>query len=226
MRGRDVIFSSKKMDHLTPPDLFEHLDSVFNFKLDPAANPKNNLGLEKTYVRSGITYDWPVSSFCNPPYDNVDLWVNKIVKESECHPENNYAILLPSRTDRPWFGKLFETASAICFFNKRLRFFELTAEEDKGIQPEKYVAPFPSLIAVYVQGPHLFTEAQVKMLNTIGNVIYFNRPVALLGDRDKGNRLTAPYIFKGGSGNTNKDLIQTGLNIHTSNLYKMDGTYL
>jgi hypothetical protein len=171
MRGSKVIFSRARTDHLTPPDLFELLNNAFDFKLDPSANPDNNLGTEFFMVKSGITNEWHHSAYCNPPYNDVDTWVYKIIKESKNHPENNYVILLPSRTDRPWFSKLFETATAICFLNKRLRFWEKDKETGE-FRPESYVAPFPSLAAVYSQGPHNLLKKQVDTLNMLGCTSY------------------------------------------------------
>jgi phage N-6-adenine-methyltransferase len=80
-------------------------------------------------------------AWCNPPYSDIDRFVAKAFRERAFGLAT--VLLLPSRTDRPWFHQcLRELAlgnAEIYFAAGRLRFGDAKAD-----------APFPSVVVVTV----------------------------------------------------------------------------
>jgi site-specific DNA-methyltransferase (adenine-specific) len=163
MKNFKPLFSSQSTGWLTPIDLFEEIRDVFNIELDPCADFENPLPV-KTHIMppsNGLLEEWNFNTFINPPYDTIELWVTKTIEQSEKYKNKAYVMLLPSRTDRPWFRKVLSKAVAVCFIHKRLRFSNA-----------KNNAPFPSLIAVFQNdGAGYITDEQLKMLEKHGYVI-------------------------------------------------------
>lgn len=86
----------------------------------------------------GLTIEWSVSNFVNPPYSQLKKWVAKSIEE---HKKGNAVLLLiPSRTDTKAFKALFEYGSEITFITGRLRFNEANP------------APFPSMLVKLIGG--------------------------------------------------------------------------
>ena len=94
-------------DYETPPLLYKDLDAEFHFTLDPC--PIGGVG--------GLEKDWDEEVvFCNPPYSNIQPWVDKALKS-----KGTVVMLLPSRTDRQWFHDLYPRAE-IRWIKGRVRF--------------------------------------------------------------------------------------------------------
>lgn len=99
----------------TPAEVYEFMDSIYNFCADVAASEKNHLhdifideGEDSLSVnwdeRFGGGYVW-----CNPPYSHIHEWVNKA---SDCN-KTGVVMLLPADTSVKWFEKSLITASEI-----------------------------------------------------------------------------------------------------------------
>ena len=167
--NQKVMFSSKSNEWETPQDLFDKLNDVFNFTLDPCSTDEN-YKCKKHYTQKndGLTKNWANEIvFCNPPYgNNISKWVEKCYKESL----NNSIIvmLIPSRTDTKWqHNYIFSKAKAICFIKGRLKFINKLIESSiKSATP----APFPSQIVVFGK---VNTE-QIEVLKSLGKVFINN----------------------------------------------------
>lgn len=139
-----VVHSSKKHDYGTPWDIFNELNHQYHFTVDACAS-KDNRKVKKFWdeKKNGLSKCWCSEQvWCNPPYNNVESWVDKGITSVNISRENcldtTICYLLPSRTDTRWFRWLLENAREICFLNgSRVRF-----------QGCKTGAPFPTLIAV------------------------------------------------------------------------------
>lgn len=138
-----VLFSSSYQDWQTPSDLFESLDSEFHFTLDPCASHYSaKCNRYYTKEQNGLGFDWSNRRvFCNPPYNEVDLWVSK------CYFESRYnnalcVMLIPARTDTKWFHKYIYPYAEIRFIKGRLKFLDRFGNSLNS-------APFPSLVAVF-----------------------------------------------------------------------------
>lgn len=73
--------------------------------------------------------------FINPPYSNIEAFVDKAIREFNFSLNQDIVFLLPVRTDTRWFKKLSNFGCDIRFFRGRLKF-----GDSKGS------APFPSML--------------------------------------------------------------------------------
>lgn len=135
------MFSSKSDEWATPQDLFDRLNAVYNFDLDPCATPENaKCSLYYTKSDNGLEKSWGGRcAFVNPPYGReIGKWVKKAWEESQ-KPKTKVVMLLPARTDTAWFHDyIYHRAAEIIFIRGRLRF---------GGQTNS--APFPSMVVIF-----------------------------------------------------------------------------
>jgi phage N-6-adenine-methyltransferase len=134
--------TSKTQDWMTPLWLFNLLDLEFSFTLDVCADKDNTL-CDDWFDRDkdGLKQNWSGICFCNPPYNQAKLWVEKAYHEAE--KGNCTAVLLiAARTDTRYFWS-FARHGEIRFLPGRLKFdlFEGT----------KFSAPFPSAVVIFRQ---------------------------------------------------------------------------
>ena len=160
MKNSSTLFSHNLTDYRTPLGLFEDIRDAFEIELDPCAHDTHMLPVEMSLTRkmNGLQYPWEVNTYINPPYSDIEIWVDKTIEEHRKNPKCCYVMLLPSRTDRPWYRKVLGVASAVCFMSKRIKFSDM-----------KQNAPFPSLLAVFKNGD--FTDIQMETLEKYGYVI-------------------------------------------------------
>ena len=134
------LMTSESGEWETPQGLFDKLNRVFNFTLDPCATPENaKCRCFYTIADNGLERSWKGHRvFMNPPYGNsiVD-WVKK------AHDESSNALiigLLPARTDTKWWHEYCEKFFYV-LLKGRLKF------SGKGS------APFPSAIVIFADLP-------------------------------------------------------------------------
>ena len=111
-------------DWETPPELFEPLNKLYKFTLDPCCTSKTaKCTLYYIPKEDGIKQTWTGRIFVNPPFSNIPLWLEKISKEmfKMDHPEVIVA-LLPAWTDRDWFHDLIYGKARITFLRGRVKF--------------------------------------------------------------------------------------------------------
>ena len=141
-KTRELMFSSKSDEWGTPRDLYDELNRVFKFTLDPcstAANAKcDNF---YTLEQDGLSKDWGGNTvFVNPPYTRgaIGKWIKKAHDESK-KPNTTVVCLIPSRTDTKYWHEYCMKASHVHFIKGRLKF--------EGVADNS--APFPSAIIVF-----------------------------------------------------------------------------
>lgn len=123
----------------TPLVLFAGLHDEFAFTVDACALPYNTK-LPRYWAPAGRSYEdcasfsWPAPLatdglaqdwtgervFCNPPYGKglIQPWVDKALeRQAELS-----VLLLPSRTEMPWFHRLWKEATEIRFLSYRIQF--------------------------------------------------------------------------------------------------------
>lgn len=135
-----IMFSSKSDEWATPQKLFDRLNAVFAFDLDPCATPENaKCRLYYTKSDDGLNKSWGGQcAFVNPPYGReIGKWVKKAWEESQ-KPKTKVVMLLPARTDTAWFHDYIYRQAEIIFIRGRLRF----GGQTNG-------APFPSMIVIF-----------------------------------------------------------------------------
>ena len=109
----------------TPPELFDALDSEFDFALDPCATPENALCEHYfTEAQNGLEQDWwPFGHvFMNPPYGReIAAWTRKA--REEVARGALVVGLLPASTDlRWWHEDVMPAAAELRFLRGRVRF--------------------------------------------------------------------------------------------------------
>lgn len=133
-----ALFSKKSDEWATPQLLFNRLNDIYKFTLDPCATAEN-AKCEKFYTKEqdGLKQSWVGERvFCNPPYSQISLWVEKsAVLESELT-----LTLIPVRTDTKWFHQFINKHPNIYieFIKGRLKFGD-----------SKNSAPFPSMLVLF-----------------------------------------------------------------------------
>lgn len=149
------IFTSSKSNNWSTPDwLYKQLDDEFHFQLD-AACTKDNCKCKKGLTFIDIAHNsicgpnWYEyyeddgttkikSIFCNPPYNNLEQWIEKGYEASKCGC--TVVFLLPTtKLDQKWWHNIvLKHASEIRFIEGRVKF-----------GGAKSAAPFPSVVVVF-----------------------------------------------------------------------------
>ena len=128
----------------TPTDLYDWLCArfkVFRFYLDPCADENNRRGdLFYNEEMNGLSKTWDYTSvFCNPPYSQIQQWMQKGYEENLKRTKPGVTVfLVPARTDTRWWHSYAAKASCIIFLKGRVKFGNA-----------KNGAPFPSAIVVF-----------------------------------------------------------------------------
>jgi site-specific DNA-methyltransferase (adenine-specific) len=164
---KKILFSHKSDEWSTPQNFFNKLDKIYKFTLDPAATKKNHK-CKKYYTieNDGLIQDWSGNiCFLNPPYSQVNLWIQKAYEES-LKPYTKIICLVPARTSNKWFYQYGLKADELIFIKGRLcfEFDDKPVLDKKG---RKMSAPFPSIILVFVN--QLFMKKKHLVVNTIEN---------------------------------------------------------
>jgi len=122
----------------TPQWLFDSLYAEFGFTLDPCASP-DNAKCDNYYTADddGLTQSWQGHIvFCNPPYSETALWVEKALNESQGNC--TIVMLLPASTDTRWFHDFVYNQAEVRFLKGRVTF-----------EGQKNPAPFASMLVIF-----------------------------------------------------------------------------
>lgn len=171
-----VLFSSADVEWFTPRPLFDKLDSLYHFELDPCASQERLLcPMNFTSQENGLERNWsPSRAFVNPPYGRkVGLWFKKIAEEVS--KGSLVVALVASRTETEWWqdyvepGRLKGTIQ-IRFIRGRLHFGYPAYVKSDGTSvsaclegSSKEPAGFPSAVILFP--PFVFDDN----LNVLGH---------------------------------------------------------
>ena len=145
---RKVMHSSGNNEWGTPEKIYNPLNEIYKFTLDPCCTPETaKCSKFFTAEDNGLEQSWANERvFMNPPYsrDLLKHFIKKAYEESEF---NNALVvaLIPSRTDTEYFHKYITKAKEIIFVKGRIKFLS------NGV--EQQAAPFPSMIVVWNKTP-------------------------------------------------------------------------
>lgn len=135
------MMTSARDDWETPQALFDELDAVHHFTLDPCST-HGNAKCAKHYTEEddGLAQSWEGETvFCNPPYGReIGKWVRKCAEESR---HAKVVMLIPARTDTAYFHDYIYGRAEVTFLRGRLKF------ERGGVALQG--APFPSMIVEF-----------------------------------------------------------------------------
>ena len=164
---REIMFSSKSDEYETPIWLFDMLDDIFHFTLDPAASHLSYM-CEKYYTieDDGLAQDWDNETwFINPPYSKAKSWIESVVQRF-LGGESDGVMLLSARTEtRYWHENIWPVAHYILFLKGRLKFINRVV--DGGDNPLS--APYPSAVIMFTH--RNFDTEILETLSEYGHVI-------------------------------------------------------
>lgn len=136
----------------TEAGLFEALNEIYNFTLDPCCT-KDTALCDKFYTptENGLIHSWSNEIvFMNPPYSrgNIDLWVEKAYNESE----NAIVVaLIPVSTSAKWWHKWVIGKCHLVYVQGRVKF-----------EGASSTAPFSSALAIYGEKRDRFFNIEKK----------------------------------------------------------------
>ena len=115
---------SKTDVHLTPPSIFKIIEENWHIKKEDLFDP-----CPLFHKENGLLIAWKKFNFVNPPYARVPgeketmlhQFVFKAIREF-LHHENISIMLLPSKTDQPWFHELQKYNFRIIWLKGRVKF--------------------------------------------------------------------------------------------------------
>ena len=115
------------------------VQSLGAFDLDPTAGPMNHATTNYRIQAGecGLARGWFGRVWLNPPYSNVHLWLDKMVKHA------NGIALVNARPDAQWFQEMAIKAQALFWLKGRIKF---TRPEGGALNP-----PVGSVLVAYGQ---------------------------------------------------------------------------
>jgi site-specific DNA-methyltransferase (adenine-specific) len=132
------LYSSATDEWATPQAVFDYLDSIFSFTLDPCASP-DNAKCERyfTVEQDGLLQSWQGERvFVNPPYGTaIADWLRKGYREARGGAL--VVFLVPARTDTRWWHD-YAIKGEVHLLRGRLKYND---GDDS--------APFPSAVVVF-----------------------------------------------------------------------------
>lgn len=102
----------------TPRELIEAVESwVGPLDLDACAESDTAkaprwYGPGSPLGEDGLTAPWLGTTWCNPPYDNIEPWVERAVDHARAAPTHRALLLVPPRTEQRWWHRLTGTPVA------------------------------------------------------------------------------------------------------------------
>jgi hypothetical protein len=106
-----------KNDNLRTPDYIT--SALGGFDLDPCAGEFTKIGIVNWWNgrgEDGLKNDWFGSVYCNPPFSQKKIWIEKMVQH------HNGILILPERGSAPWFGPLAKAAGKYFVMGKKINF--------------------------------------------------------------------------------------------------------
>jgi phage N-6-adenine-methyltransferase len=147
----------------TPQDLYDRLNRVFHFDLDPCASGHEiaKAPLFFTPEDDGLKQEWTGNVFLNPPWGKgapIKNWLIKAGQELDMSHCNTVVALLPASVGTNWFNDyVMPYAQRIWFVRGRLAFEDYTqASKHRG----KKKANFDSIIVQMA-----YTDPETRRFN-------------------------------------------------------------
>ena len=150
-------------DWETPDVVLERVRRIAPIGLDPCTSHENPCEARHCYVAKvdGLDVPWVGLglSYVNPPYSEMHSWARKI--DHEASQGVQIISLVPARTDTKWWATLRAQATAIGYWQGRIKF----SGASQG-------APFPSAVIAHNIDPGAFMDA----FGDVCQVDYVNLP--------------------------------------------------
>ena len=105
---------SKSDKWQTPLEIYDPLNSEFNFNFDPCP-----IDWKEGDV-NGLDIEWGSSTFCNPPYSSTAKWIKKAADESK--KGKTVVMLVNAITDTKAFHEYIYNKAEVRFIKGRIKF--------------------------------------------------------------------------------------------------------
>jgi phage N-6-adenine-methyltransferase len=122
----------------TPKEIYDPLHTEFKFNCDPCPLSW------KPGDPDGLQLDWGTSTFCNPPYSNVNLWIKKA--HDEWKKGKTVVMLINAITDTKAFHDYIYNKAELRFVRGRIKFVDPSNPEKKAPSVR------PSMVVVFRAG--------------------------------------------------------------------------
>jgi site-specific DNA-methyltransferase (adenine-specific) len=119
---------SKSDKWMTPPTVYQALNEEFKFDFDPCPIDW------KEGDPDGLRIDWGQSTFCNPPYSQVALWIKKAYDEWK--KGKRVVMLINAITDTKAFHEYIYNKAEIRFIKGRISFINPDEPDKKSPNPK------------------------------------------------------------------------------------------
>lgn len=173
-----VMYSSASDEWATPIDLLRQASAAMGgIDLDPADSLNNpNPFAKKCYnlqTISGLDAPWVGKIYLNPPFSEIQKWMEKLRKDYLLNYITEAIALVPARTDTQWFQDFAPVVSGYCFLKGRVKYIpppplpvedtgdEVEDADPESVEPEKrksFSAPFPSVFLYVGYRPMRFRD--------------------------------------------------------------------
>jgi site-specific DNA-methyltransferase (adenine-specific) len=100
----------------TPKELYDELNKEFSFNFDPCPITW------KEGDADGLQVEWGSSTFCNPPYSKVALWIKKAYDEWK--KGKQVVMLINAITDTKAFHEYIYGNAELRFLKGRIKFID------------------------------------------------------------------------------------------------------
>ena len=140
MKIQDSLFNLEQTeqstnDHYTPKWIFDLLGAEFDIDVASPPNGVPWIPCKRyfTQLDDGLTQDWKGLVWCNPPFSNIDPWIDRL------NAHRNGIALLP-HTKGSWRRKVWKEADGIVEWETltEIRFMHIGKE--KTIFPTTFLA--------------------------------------------------------------------------------------
>lgn len=114
----------RRQEWATPRAVFQQLHAEYRFTVDAAASAHNaKLPRYWTEYQDGLEQRWEGERvWCNPPYCEIDPWVERAITARDANAGGMVAMLLPARTDSRWFMRAVVAGVHLHWFRGRVSF--------------------------------------------------------------------------------------------------------
>lgn len=114
--------NKRKQTVYTPPAVLDICDRLWgSIVLDPCAGPDYSTGAAREYYEGGTERQWLDGTYCNPPYNALQAWLDKSRLEL-LEGVTEQVLLVPVRPRSAWWLEYMSEAPSRIAWLKRLNF--------------------------------------------------------------------------------------------------------
>lgn len=157
---------------LSPLWVTASLPSIFPTQYgDPCPGPiKNHTGAswQCDYPsESGLSVDWMTNNFVNPPFSDMESWVNKAIIERNKNRNSLWFTKIDFRTH--WGTKMAENAASIYMVKGYVRFLEVYDHEWLPQIIEGNSATFQTGFVLFTHDQEWKTTVEANLIEVLGH---------------------------------------------------------